>query len=423
MHPRCRHLQPFAVLLSIAISGGRCAAADDFAAAPTTLTDGRAGVLLLQDGGVLAGKISQTPDWYTVGRAGGQMQVPTSRVQFVGRSLAEAYQYRCQHMNGDTVESHLALADWCLRYSLLDEAGKELTAARNLGPDHPRLALLDRRLSAAKEKPAASAHVATPKSAVPAGTSNATSSPMRPDVSNNVVEVFTRKVQPVLVNNCTISKCHEPGGPQAFQLNRAVVRGEANRRTTMQNLAATLALIDREHPEASPLLTVPRQSHGGMNAAIFGARQESAFKHLADWVALVAPTSPADVEQTPGDVQLVSTPPAATRTQKSKTALAKHSSTMTLSQPSLLPIGGDAADGLSSAQPIADHAVEPAAAIEDAQPKTLRSPHRLKYGLKAEKWEPRDSFDPEIFNRQMHPAAQSPAPKQQAAKSSAADAN
>ena len=31
--------------------------------------------------------------------------------------------------------------------------------------------------------------------------------------------MFTRKVQPVLVNNCTVSKCHEPGGAQSFQLN------------------------------------------------------------------------------------------------------------------------------------------------------------------------------------------------------------
>ncbi len=412
-----------AIFLSIAISGSRCAAADDFAAAPTKLPEGQVGVLLLQDGGVLTGQISQTADWYVVGRAGGQMEVASSRVQFVGRSLADAYQYRSQHLNGNTLESHLALADWCLRYNLLEEAGKELTAARNLGPDHPRLALLDRRLSAAKEKSEQSPRVATPKNTSPVVATSGPAPAVRPDVSNNVVEVFTRKVQPVLVNNCTVSKCHEPGGAQAFQLNRAVLRGEANRRTTMQNLAATLALIDREHPEASLLLTVPRQSHGGMTTAIFGARQEPAFKHLADWVALVAPTKPENDEPIPSDAQSPPTQLVDTHPHRGKSTAAKRS-TMTLQlQPTMQAIGGDSVDSPSSGEPIIDPAVEPAVAIEQPQSKTLRSPHRLKYGLTAEKWEPRDPFDPEIFNRQMHPQAQSPAPKQQPGKSSAADAN
>ena len=68
----------------------------------------RSAFCLLQDGGVLTGEISQTADWYVVGHAGGQMQVAASRVQFVGRSLAEAYQYRCQHLNGNIVGIALA---------------------------------------------------------------------------------------------------------------------------------------------------------------------------------------------------------------------------------------------------------------------------------------------------------------------------
>ena len=130
-----------------------------------------------------------------------------------------------------------------------------------------------------------------------------------------MLELFTRKVQPVLVNNCTASKCHQPGGRQSFQLDRALLRGEANRRTTMQNLSATLALVDRAHPEVSPLLTVPRQTHGGMTGPVFGPRQEQAFKHLADWVALVAPPRTAEPAVNDGE-EVAPTSPADRRKQK-----------------------------------------------------------------------------------------------------------
>ena len=45
-----------------------------------TIGDGEAGVLLLQDGGVLTGQITRAADWYVLARGGGQMQIAKSRV-------------------------------------------------------------------------------------------------------------------------------------------------------------------------------------------------------------------------------------------------------------------------------------------------------------------------------------------------------
>ena len=222
------------------------------------------------------------------------------------------------------------------------------------------------------------------------------------DLPNGALETFTRKVQPVLVNNCTLSKCHEPGGAQAFQLNRAILRGESNRRTTMQNLAATLTLIDREHPEASPLLTVPRRTHGGMSGPVLGVRQDQAFKHLADWVALLAPakaTSPIDTE-TPA--------PAATMVagEKHNSHARQHAKPVATAV-----VQAIAHDGLSAANPTeqgSDSAVQPAVAAEVSAPPTLREPHRLRIGVTAQQWQPRDPFDPEIFNRMQNAQTQRP---------------
>ena len=149
-----RHNLIFAALWIVAsvTFNGMAVSQDDFSAPPTTIHDGESGVLLLQDGGVLTGTITRVADWYVVGRAGGQMQLAATRVLFAGHNLSEVYDYRVKHLKHESVDSHLAMAEWCLRYNLIDEAGNELVAARKLGPDHPKLELLNRRLIAAKER-------------------------------------------------------------------------------------------------------------------------------------------------------------------------------------------------------------------------------------------------------------------------------
>ncbi len=370
---------------------------------PTTVADGEAGVLVLQDGGVLSGQITRAADWYLVSRDGGQIQIEKSRVMLVSRSLEEAYQFRRRQLNEQHAEPHLSLAAWCLRFGLLADAGRELADARRIDPDQPRLRLLERRLATMKAEPAESRrtdeHVSTPPRAA---SRSQTISDAVADLPDGVVERFTRKVQPVLVNDCTTSGCHQPRGAQSFQLDRALLRGESNRRTTMYNLEAALALVNREQPEQSPLLTIPRKTHGGMANPIFGPRQEQAYQHLVDWVALVAPPKPqptdaaANVEDAKTDVTpgAKSKPPSTLLPMKpvATSELERHPSKVSTGNPSIKK---------PPAKPIARSPVQPAVAREDDVTHTLRPPHRLQYGVQLERWQPRDPFDPEIFNRQQ----------------------
>jgi hypothetical protein len=197
------------------------------------------------------------------------------------------------------------------------------------------------------------------------------------DVPNGVVEMFTRKVQPVLVNNCSLSGCHQTGGKLSFQLDRALLRGEANRRTTMHNLEAALALVDRAHPDQSPLLTVPRKTHGGTAGPIFGPRQQQAFNHLVDWVALIVP--PPETAAPVADA-------AATPIEASVTKAEGDSA-------------GTQTQVVSQLPPRRRSAVRAATVTDDDTLTTLRTPHRLQYGAQVKSWQPRDAFDPEIFNR------------------------
>jgi hypothetical protein len=387
-----------AAMVATSMSRIALAASDKLREVPSTIQDGEQGVVLLQDGGLLEGTVTKTVDWYVVARANSQLQIAASRMLFIGRTPHEAYEFRVKSTTQPTGDAHLALTEWCLRYNLAEEAGQEIATARRLGANEIRIGLLERRLAATKFRLAQKSDA--PASAViPASAEQEVPATISRDLPPGALEMFTRKVQPVLVNNCTLSKCHEPGGSQAFQLNRAILRGESNRRTTMQNLAAALTLIDREHPEASKLLIVPRQTHGGMNGPVIGVRQDQAFKHLADWVALLAPsktTAPSDVEDAkPADTMVAESSNPSPRRHGRPAASAV--------------VQAIARDGPADAGQVAGgsvSAVRSAAAAEPSMPPTLRQPHQLRVGATAQQWQPRDPFDPEIFNRMQKAKSQ-----------------
>ena len=279
-----------AVMIAIATS---CVirAQDNSGHAPPTDGENEDRVLVLQDGGVLVGRITREGERYLVKRGGAEVQIPPARVMLVATSLEAAYQQRRQQLARPTADAHLALAEWCLRYDLLDQAERELADARRLDARHGGLAVMERRLAMAIERRDTQAAIQpASKSQSPVVDQPAHVPSAIGDLPAGVVERFTRRVQPILVNNCTTSGCHQPGGAEKFQLDRALLRGLSNRRSTMHNLTATLELVDRRQPQLSPLLTVPRRTHGGTKGPIFGPRQEPAFRHLVDWVALVTQT-------------------------------------------------------------------------------------------------------------------------------------
>jgi len=371
-------------------------------AQPPASTDAAAesfdGVLLLTNGGVLKGQISRAGDRWIVKNSNSMMQVPISSVDRACRSMDEAYDVQRNRIERPTsatadhrAEAHLALADWCLRFDLFPQAARELLDARGLDPRHPRLALLERRLSVARSVEAGAAEsVAKPQAGDRA---NANDQPQAnqeipiqkselslAQLPEGVFERFIRNVQPVLVNNCTTAGCHQTGGAQQFQLDRALLHGMADRRSTMRNLAATLALIDRDRPDQSRLFNVPRAPHGGMTRPVFGPRQDQLVVLLADWVAMVTADSAADA----------------------KVLAAGGALAGDASAPQIAPVSNPPAGDITPSDVVP-------ASFEDLS--TL-APKRVgpRYGVHIQPWRPKDPFDPEIFNRQFPRAATEPRP-------------
>jgi hypothetical protein len=331
-----------------------------------------AGVLLLQSGGVLSGEISTSGDRYLVRGEKSRFDVAASQVLLVCSSLEDAYEQQRRRLARPSAESHLTLAEWCLRYELTKQAALELADARKLDARHPRLALLERRLAVIVE----------PRTADPvAGKTESASEKqmaelrkldaMAAELPSGTLERFTRKVQPMLVNTCTTSGCHQPNGEQEFQLDRAVLHGLSNRRTTLRNLSATLALVDRGAPQQSRLLMLPRETHGGGKPPLLGTRQEEHLQMLAEWVSLATGKAIPRAElAAAGDATLRPT---------NQQAHDPHSPTLPTPAAKMLSAQADAA-------------------IFDGMPP-------VRYGVEAASWQPKDEFDPELFNRQSVTAA------------------
>jgi hypothetical protein len=326
------------------------------------------GVLLLRNGGVIQGEISLAGDRWFVRSAGRETQVPAANVDIFGPSISALYELQRQRITQPTAESHLMLADWCLRNAMLAEAERELASARNLDPRHPRVSLLDQRLAVAKAPRIAmpvTKHASSPSKIgdTPATTRNTdpTLAVPSPQISDAAVERFTRRVQPLLLNNCTTSGCHQAGSSQSFQLDRALLHGLSNRRSTMSNLTVTLALVNRDQPLMSPLLTVPRAPHGGMSEPVFSPANRKNVEQLLEWVMLVteAPTAAEDTAPTNG-----------------KTAESRR-----------------------------ENAVQPANYDETARANAdIARANAASSVANSRAWRPKDPFDPEIFNRRFHQA-------------------
>lgn len=333
-------------------------------------------VVVLQSGGVLRGTVSVSGERYVVTGAHSVVDVASSQVLLVAASLEDAYRQQRQSFTRDSADAHLALAEWCLRYHLLDAAAQELADAARLDPRDPRIALVKQRLAVAQEtKSPPTGPVTRMTQAEPSGHEDLRElDSLAKDLPPGALERFTRKVQPLLVNSCTTSGCHQRGGQQQFQLDRAVLYGLSNRRTTLRNLEATLKLVNDAAPQESELLKIPRRTHGGLDHAIFGPRQSAQVTQLMDWVALVTETSvPVEPSAAPAGTEVAAAAP-------------------------VKPVGLH-----GKPTRIVDHNVAPAKF--DAPVDSLLPQEPVKFGAQLKRWQPKDEFDPEIFNRSQRAAA------------------
>ena len=160
------------------------------------------------------------------------------------------------------------------------------------------------------------------------------------------------------------------------------------RRVTQRNLHATLEWINREQPEASPLLTEAIRAHGTSDNPVFTEKDAAKYRQMVQWVYGMAQTSPSGVAG-PKTVD-----PRGLAEARAMTAGAVEPSPHRVDRTAgsfEAPAGG----GVDSTP--FDRPATPNGAMHGS----TRSP--VKRGAEVDSFVPADPFDPEVFNRRYHP--------------------
>ena len=303
-------------------------------------TTGR--VLVLENDRTLEGDIERHGDQYRIKRTIGETWIPGEKVVGLFGSFEEAFTVLRKRANLIDPDERLRLARWCQKVHLREQALEEAEHAVRLRPNHAE----SRRLLSYLQRPTEA--VAGESAASKAEGGTAPAAPV--ELVTESVSMFTTKVQPILMNAC--ASCHATGQGGAFRLTRPLANASASQKTTQQNLAAVLAQVNLEQPQASALLAKAITVHGEATQPPLKGRQVAAFHTLEQWVHLTIAKNPRLRDQTSRNV--VTLPAAETKPET----------------------------------PPPEPRTNAAWAIEPKAPLKLR---------------PGDPYDPAIFNRQMHP--------------------
>lgn len=326
----------------------------------------QAGVLLLRNGQLIQGEITPAGDQFIVTfGVGGEAKIAAKEVEARCADLDAVYDYKLRRLSGEGAGPHLDLSEWCLKHKLYRRCAEQLTLALAEDPESKRLAQIETRLQLAVQAP-------TKTSATPVSSTIVAPAQLEKtirDLPKGSLERFTTIVQPMLNNRCATSHCHGATSTSSFRLLRPPTGLNAPQRFTQRNLYAVLPYIDVNEPENSLLLTKAQEPHGDAKAPAIDARNKSQLQELRTWLEHVADKRP----------------PAPLATINSKS-----------SQPLSTPQTADQAsqDKGATSAPSGDKSATPTAGKTTAPPSIAPAATETK-----QPWQPRDSFDPEIFNR------------------------
>jgi len=276
---------------------------------PATQSGRKLEFVLLNDGRIVKGVLSEEDGTLIVTQPVGAMRFPKKRVERVFPSMQELYQYKLEQLPEDDFQERIKLARWCLEQKMAPEARQQLEAILQRNPKHTQakamLVSLDQadvRLSNRIRDPAilqTAGEQVQPVDGDRPGTLDASvitgaQRGMRisglpvifdlpPAQAVKRADEFNRFVHPVLQSYC--ARCHNERYDGAFQLVQIKTRVDRTPEAVRANLDATLRLIDRENPMRSVLLSSSIRPHGPgpSTRPIFQGSNDKAYQILATW--------------------------------------------------------------------------------------------------------------------------------------------
>ena len=105
-----------ALCAALLLACGAVRSADDVPLSPSP------GVLLLNNGQLIAGAITASGDRYGIRLKDGEIRIKRSDVAVVGRDAQECYRFKRSGIGQGRVQAHMELAEWCLNNDLVGSA-------------------------------------------------------------------------------------------------------------------------------------------------------------------------------------------------------------------------------------------------------------------------------------------------------------
>lgn len=265
--------------------------------------------IVMRNGSILYGNLKLIGDEYEITNETGTLILPQTNVVQIAINLQQIYTYRASNVFANDVNGRCELVRWCLQYELLAEAEEQIELLRKYLPTHPLLDVFERRIAFLKEQK--EAQVAGTVENAPNGSefqsqtivqdsnlnlSDSVHRPIGPSAAEldrmagtlpaESLEIFRKRIQPVLQKNCMTLGCHGPDAQTQFRLLRispTMARGEL-----LQNLYSALQQIDLTHPEQSPFLRKPVTPHTNDGRIVFANPDYATYQLLIGWTYLVA---------------------------------------------------------------------------------------------------------------------------------------
>ena len=265
---------------------------DPPAAVPTAQVSKRYVALL--NGSILFGDLKLIGDQYEITTETGTVVIPQNRVSQIAESLRQIYDFRASQVFVNDLEKRCDLLRWCFQYELADEAEEQLALLKKYAPEHPMCEVFERRMTFLKNKKERESLAAeTPQEDSAEDSAETQTGPTYAElqrfaasIPDESIEIFRKKVQPILQRSCMTADCHGPNTETPYRLLR--IHAKMGRGEILQNLYASVQQINLARPEQSPLLRKPVTPHGNDGRTVVLNQDYATYQILIAWTYLVA---------------------------------------------------------------------------------------------------------------------------------------
>lgn len=283
------------------------------AAAASPAARGEDGYVLLQNGNVIRGEVVTLGNQTVILRDDVErLKLHASDVAHSAATLQELYRYRASKREKHDLQGLLVDARWCFRNDLLAEADQVLKLAESLAPGYPATIRLRRQWQMAVQPKTAAIEDSVQAVDFEEPAEKTAGELVDEELDRELQDLgvpegalahFSRQVQPLLISRCGNNGCHRSPTERGWALTHRGTHVRPPGRMTKQNLAQTLARVDREVPGQSELLRYALLAHGGRKDPPVKPADDPALPVLRGWADSVAGWSAATASGSP-------TPPA-----------------------------------------------------------------------------------------------------------------